>query len=425
MDKYAINVENLIKTYNLYKKPRDRIREAFSRKTYHEEFNALDDVSFRIREGECFGIIGKNGSGKSTLLKIITGVLSKTAGIVDVEGRISALLELGAGFNMEYTGIENLYLNGNIMGYTKEEMEERIPEILDFADIGDYVYQPVKTYSSGMFVRLAFAMAINVEPEILIVDEALSVGDAFFQLKCYKKFTDFKKAGKTIVFVTHDLSSVIKYCDRVMVLNNGKKVDEGEARDMVDLYKKILVGQDQENESDNKDLSRQKIELQSNVELTEKIIEYGTKEAIITEVHITNGNDEATTQIDKFDELSISFKIIFNKEILDPIVAFTLKDIKGTEICGTNNMFEGMEGFKTKPGEVYLVTFRQNIPLQGGYYFVSLGCTGMDLNGNFNVYHRLYDVVEINIVSDKDTVGYFDLNSEVKIEKWKDKKIDG
>ena len=218
----AILVKDLCKVYKLYDKPSDRLKEAFhlNRKKFKENY-ALNHVNMSIGQGETVGIIGTNGSGKSTILKIITGVLNQTSGEVLVNGRISALLELGAGFNMEYNGIENIYLNGTMIGFTEKEIEEKLPEILEFADIGDYVYQPVKTYSSGMFVRLAFAVAINIDPEILIVDEALSVGDVFFQAKCYRKFEEFKEKGKTIVFVSHDLSSISKYCDRVYLLNKG------------------------------------------------------------------------------------------------------------------------------------------------------------------------------------------------------------
>ena len=212
--KLAIEVDNVQKIYKLYDKPSDRMKEAFGfgKKKKHKLHYALKGVDMKIYQGETVGIIGTNGSGKSTILKIITGVLNPTSGRVLVNGRISALLELGAGFNMEYNGIENVYLNGTMMGFSEKEIEAKLPEILSFADIGDYVYQPVKTYSSGMFVRLAFAVAINIEPEILIVDEALSVGDVFFQAKCYHKFEEFKKMGKTIVFVSHDLSSISKYC---------------------------------------------------------------------------------------------------------------------------------------------------------------------------------------------------------------------
>ena len=221
MDNIAIKVENVTKIYKLYDKPSDRLKESLGlthKKCYVEHY-ALDQVNIEVRRGETVGIIGTNGSGKSTILKIITGVLNPTSGNIVINGRISALLELGAGFNMEYTGMENIYLNGTMIGFSKEEIDAKLQDILEFADIGDFINQPVKTYSSGMFVRLAFAVAINIEPEILIVDEALSVGDVFFQAKCYRKFEEFKEQGKTILFVSHDLSSISKYCDRLVLLN--------------------------------------------------------------------------------------------------------------------------------------------------------------------------------------------------------------
>ena len=246
MNDTAIRVENISKLYKLYDNPRDRLKESLglTKEKLYKEHYALHDVSFDIQRGETVGIIGTNGAGKSTVLKIITGVLNPTQGQVEVNGRISALLELGAGFNMEYTGIENVYLNGTMIGFSKEEIDAKLQDILDFADIGDFVYQPVKTYSSGMFVRLAFAVAINIDPEILIVDEALSVGDVFFQTKCFKKFEEFKKLGKTILFVSHDLGSISRYCDRVVLLNKGTKMAEGTPKEMVSLYKRLLVGQE-------------------------------------------------------------------------------------------------------------------------------------------------------------------------------------
>lgn len=245
MSEYAIQVKDVSKMYKLYDRNRDRLLDAFGlSKTprYHEHY-ALHNLNFSVKKGETVGIIGTNGAGKSTILKIITGVLNPTDGQVEINGRISALLELGAGFNMEYTGIENIYLNGTMIGFSREEIDKKLEDILKFADIGDFVYQPVKTYSSGMFVRLAFAVAINIEPEILIVDEALSVGDVFFQAKCYKKFEDFKKLGKTILFVSHDLGSIAKYCDRVVLLNKGTKIAEGNPKQMIGMYKKLLVNQ--------------------------------------------------------------------------------------------------------------------------------------------------------------------------------------
>lgn len=250
MSEVAIRVDDVSKLYKLYDKPSDRLKESLglTRKKLYKEHYALHNVSFDVKRGETVGIIGTNGSGKSTILKIITGVLNPSGGHVEIDGRISALLELGAGFNMEYTGIENIYLNGTMIGFSREEIDAKMQDILDFADIGDFVHQPVKTYSSGMFVRLAFAVAINIDPEILIVDEALSVGDVFFQAKCYKKFEDFKKMGKTILFVSHDLGSISKYCDRVVLLNRGKKLAEGTPKEMVSMYKRIMVNQDKAEE---------------------------------------------------------------------------------------------------------------------------------------------------------------------------------
>ena len=238
MSDYVINVKNVDKIYKLYDSNKARVADTLglTRKKNYREHYALKNMSFQVKKGECVGLIGTNGSGKSTILKIITGVLSPTKGEVEVDGRISALLELGAGFNQEYTGIENIYLNGTMLGYTKEEIDEKLDDILSFADIGDFVFQPVKTYSSGMFVRLAFAVAINIDPEILIVDEALSVGDVFFQAKCYKKFEEFKAAGKTILFVSHDLGAISKYCDRAVLINKGDKVAEGTPKEMIDIY---------------------------------------------------------------------------------------------------------------------------------------------------------------------------------------------
>ena len=253
MSDVAIKVDNVSKIYKLYDKPMDRLKESlgFTKEKKYKEHYALKNVSFDVHRGETVGIIGTNGSGKSTILKIITGVLNPSLGNVEINGRISALLELGAGFNQEYTGLQNVYLNGTMMGFTHEEVDAKLQEILDFADIGEFINQPVKTYSSGMFVRLAFAVAINIEPEILIVDEALSVGDVFFQAKCYHKFEEFKQMGKTILFVSHDLGSIGKYCDRVVLLNKGDKMAEGSPKEMIDLYKKVLVNHFEANDEKN------------------------------------------------------------------------------------------------------------------------------------------------------------------------------
>lgn len=417
----AIQVSHLEKAYKLYDKPSDRLKEALlpSKKKKYKEHYALKGVDMTVYQGETVGIIGTNGSGKSTILKIITGVLNPTGGSVSVNGRISALLELGAGFNMEYSGIENVYLNGTMMGFSKKEIDAKMEDILSFADIGDYVYQPAKTYSSGMFVRLAFAVAINIEPEILIVDEALSVGDVFFQAKCYHKFDEFKKMGKTILFVSHDLSSISKYCDRVVLLNKGVKLGEGSPKEMIDAYKQVLVGQYPLPEEEETLLEDQEIAeaagKEAGVLVNPELLEYGNKAAVIEEYKITDEKDRDTGAIIKGQKCTVHMKVRFMEDIEAPIFAFTIKNIKGVEITGTNTMVEKAFLESVKAGSVKYVTFTQNLDLQGGEYLLSLGVTGFEKE-EFQVYHRLYDVMNITVVSDKDTVGFYDMNSKISVQ---------
>lgn len=404
----VISIRGLKKMYKLYNKPSDRLKDALGFKKNNYTVNyALKGVDLDIFKGETVGIIGTNGSGKSTILKIITGVLNPTEGTVNVNGRISALLELGAGFNQEYNGIENIYLNGTMMGFTEKEIEKRLPDILEFADIGDYVYQPVKTYSSGMFVRLAFAVAINIDPEILIVDEALSVGDVFFQSKCYHKFEEFKKAGKTILFVSHDLSSIAKYCDRVVILNKGDKLNEGAPKEMIDLYKQVLVGQ----------YASDKANIESAFELKEandETLEYGSRDAVIKEVYIKDDKGNRTNAILKGSNFSIIMKVEFLNDVKSPIFAFSIKNVKGTEITGTNTMYEKAFLEDVVKGDLLEIEFNQEMNLQGGDYLLSFGVTGY-LQDTFTVYHRLYDVISVSVVSDKDTVGFYDMNSKITV----------
>lgn len=426
MENYAIRVKDISKIYKLYDKPSDRLKEALglSKKQRYKEHYALNNVSFDVKKGECIGIIGTNGSGKSTILKIITGVLNQTSGDVEINGRISALLELGAGFNMEYTGIENVYLNGTMIGFSREEIDEKLDKILEFADIGDFVNQPVKTYSSGMFVRLAFAVAINIDPEILIVDEALSVGDVFFQAKCYKKFEEFKMMGKTIVFVSHDLSSISKYCDRVILLNKGVKLQEGAAQEMVDQYKKVLVGVDVANQQKESKEShgtsigevKEGSLWKSNFTINPNLNEYGNKKAEIIDFAVIDENGLLTSSIRKGSTFTIKSKVMFKEKIYDPIFTYTFKTIKGTDVSGTNTMYEKKSIGVAEEGDIYVASFEQEMNLQGGEYLLSISCTGY-VGDEFVAYHRLYDVINVTVISDKNTVGFFDMNSKVKVEK--------
>ena len=425
MSDLAIKITNLTKIYKLYDRNRDRLKDSLglSRKANYKEHYALKNVDMEVKTGESVGIIGVNGSGKSTILKIITGVLNATSGDIEINGRISALLELGAGFNMEYTGLENVYLNGTMMGFTEKEIDERLQDILDFADIGEFIHQPVKTYSSGMFVRLAFAVAINIDPEILIVDEALSVGDVFFQAKCYHKFEEFKKMGKTILFVSHDLTSIAKYCDRVILLNKGVKLAEGNPKDMVNMYKKLLVHQlDEETLEDvsGKSAIGEKSDSgkawKDNFEINPTITDYGEKQAEIVDFAIIDQYGSYSSIIEKGSVYKVKAKVHFHETVKNPIFTITIKNKQGTDITGTNTMFERIETGTVNAGEERIVTYEQKMNLQGGDYLLSLGCTGY-VGDTFVVYHRLYDLVSFNVLSDKNTVGFFDMDSHITVEK--------
>ncbi len=397
---------------------------SLTHKSYHRDFFALSDISFDVKKGETVGIIGTNGSGKSTILKIITGVLSPTTGTAEVSGNISALLELGAGFNSEYTGLENIYMNGTMMGFSRQEMERRMDDILRFADIGDFVNQPVKTYSSGMFVRLAFALAINVDPEILIVDEALSVGDVFFQAKCYRRMEEMMKNGTTILMVSHDMGSIIKYCDKVVLLNRGHFVAQGEAGKMVDLYKKILANQTDELAEalieEKKEALGLPVEatvsdkrMKDRMNLNPEVQEYGDGRASFEDFGTLDARGNVTNLLLKGEMFTIRERVRFHAPIENPIFTYTLRDKKGTDITGTNTLFEGTEIKPVKDGDVYTVSFRQKMNLQGGEYLLSMSCTGYE-NGEHVVYHRLYNVLSLTVISNKNTVGFYDMGSEVE-----------
>ena len=501
-----ISVDQVSKVYRLYDKPIDRLLESISlrKKSYHKDFYALRDISFSVGRGEAVGIIGTNGSGKSTMLKIITGVLSATTGKVESRGSICALLELGAGFNQDYTGIENIYMNGTMMGFSKAEMDEKLPAILEFADIGDFVYQPVKSYSSGMFVRLAFALYISIDPEVLIVDEALSVGDVFFQAKCYHRMDELKRKGTTILMVTHDLGSVMKYCDRVVLFHKGEKVGEGLPGQMVDKYKKILAGKDphaeqfmeeqnflgnvdgerrgnagsggasdkadktgaggtakagnagsgvaggtngtagstETNENAGSDSGRNSGRntgeagehaeptspeagqssqkptgyMKDHLTLNPSSQQYGNGKAEILDFGVLDKDGRPGNVLLKGEEFSIKERIVFHDDIAAPIFTFTIKDKRGMDLSGTNTLFEGKEIPAVKKGDEYFCTFTQRMNLQGGEYLLSISCTGFE-EGEHTVYDRKYDITSITVLSNKNTVGIYDMESEVTLER--------
>ncbi len=366
----VISVKDLSKVYRLYDKPIDRLKESLNifHKSYHKEYYALNNLSFDIKRGETVGIIGINGAGKSTLLKIITGVLTPTGGNIEVKGKISALLELGAGFNMEYTGIENIYLNGTMMGFSKEEVDKKLDDILDFADIGDFVNQPVKTYSSGMFVRLAFAVAINVEPDILVIDEALSVGDVFFQQKCYKKIKEL--AGKsTVLIVSHDLNAMTKFCERIIVMSAGQKVFDGEPNEAIAKYFKLKQGA-LRNDKKSIELNNSDIDMYKAPDENS----YSGKMDVIIEKYFYSIDNEPFSEVcQKDDEFKISLVINSKIDIESPIIGFQIRDKYGNEVFGQTSLTSPVEQGVIKQGR-NIINFAFDWPeIREGDYFITIG----------------------------------------------------
>jgi teichoic acid transport system ATP-binding protein len=417
----AIEVKDLTKVYQLYNNPKDRLKEALNpfKKSYHHDFYAMSDVNFKIYKGETVGIIGKNGAGKSTLLKMITGVLTPSKGEINTYGTISSLLELGAGFNPEMTGLENIFLNGTLMGFSKEQMEKKVDAILEFADIGEFIHQPVKMYSSGMFARLAFSVSINVEPDILIVDEALSVGDMAFQMKCYKKFQEFQEQKRTILFVTHALDSVIRYCNRGIVIDEGKLIHDSSPKEAVDVFKKVLTNRYYDSiKEDNSSKAQQQDStelLKSNFTQSAELDVYGNGKADIYDYAILDSNNNPTAILDYNNNFNIVMKVRFNQDIQEPIFAFTLKDSKGLEITGTNSMMKHKVTGSYKKGDTISVTFSQKANIQIGKYALSLGCVSIEENG-IDVHSRIYDAILFEVIGQEQMVGFYDLESKISID---------
>ncbi|ADO58772.1 ABC transporter ATP-binding protein [Paenibacillus polymyxa] len=362
-----INIDNVVKTYKLYDKPLDRLKEAVSpfKKRYHEEYNALNGISFSVEKGDAIGILGKNGSGKSTLLKMITGVLSPSTGNIKVDGKISAILELGAGFNPEYSGRENIYLNGLMMGYSRDQMAEKLDDIIAFADIGSFIEQPVKVYSSGMFARLAFAVSINVDPDILIVDEALAVGDIRFQTKCIDKMKELKSKGTTILFVSHATEQVKRFCNKAVWIKEGKVEAIGEASEVVDEYEDFM-------KNDVVTLDNKSIVLQNHYNKVEVDPDFVVPDnpdvlAWISSVKI---NKE---KFKTFDALEVSVEYeIYRDTIPDLLLGVAIYTPKRDYIFGPNTHLENVEINRTL-GRHKMKYVIPNIPLLGGTYCVDVG----------------------------------------------------
>ncbi len=386
----AISLRNVSKSFKRYARPVDRLKELLlPGKSYAQEFWAIYDISFDIIKGETMGIIGRNGAGKSTLLQLICGTLTPTSGQVQVNGKVAALLELGAGFNPEFTGRENVYINGAIMGLSRQEIDKRFDDVAAFADIGDFINQPVKTYSSGMYVRLAFAAAIHVNPDILIVDEALAVGDMFFQAKCMARMRQMMDNGVTVLFVSHDTTSVRSLCQRCAFFEHGKLQEIGKASDVVATYMSILHGEmnkelkrevsiqksetvkerkvQQQDGNINK-ISKIYVSTLEEVELAEGVSRYGDGGAKVLDIKLLNSQNIPTNELEFNEEFTIQASISFDKKLPSFCFGYLIRDIKGIDVIGTVSTIERLELPAVEPGEVYIVEIKTTNVLNAGIY---------------------------------------------------------
>ncbi|RDY23272.1 ABC transporter ATP-binding protein [Romboutsia maritimum] len=402
MSNVAIKINHVSKIYKLYDKPIDRLKEtlSLSKKNYHKEYYALNNIAFEVEKGEVVGIIGTNGSGKSTLLKMITSVLTPTLGDIHVNGKVSALLELGAGFNPEYTGVENIYLNGTMMGYSKEEMDAKIDSIKNFADIGDFITQPVKTYSSGMFARLAFAVAINVDPDILIIDEALSVGDIRFQQKCYRKIEELKK-NKTVLIVSHDINTITKFCDKVIWIEQGNLMGIGNPIEIGKKYQAYVVDSKLEKYCKNKDINTdEKIEKISLNEIRTDIELFGDKKAIITGIGLFDmASNQMIESVLPNTKVRLVIRIKYNEKILNPIVGFTISDRLGNIILQSNSNI--LNKYIDSDNEVDHYAFEFIMPeLNEGTYTISPAIASGTIDNHIQ-HNWVHDAYVFNIIIKK------------------------
>ena len=383
-----IQATRVSKCFRIYRRPSDHLKELFTfgKRRFHEPFWALKDVDLQVDRGCCLGIIGENGSGKSTLLRVIAGVIRPTSGEIRVDGRVSALLELGAGFNPEFTGRENISLNASILGFTDAQVRERIPSIERFAEIGEFVDRPVKTYSSGMFVRLAFAIAIHMDPDVLVVDEALSVGDIFFQQRCIRRIQSLKHQGATIIFVSHDLAAVRSLADRTIWMEHGVARMQGDTDEVVSRYLAAMVTRGRREVMEEEAIGKP-LDVAEDLDLSEEALariprfiahlpnvdhRYGSGKAKVTGIGVFGSDGSTVNSVAQGDRICIRVSVEFVETVDQPNVGFMLRNRLGEDVTGTNVMFEGERLPAARSGERLSVDFIMDLPfLHAGFYYLS------------------------------------------------------
>lgn len=432
LDLAAITVRNVSKNYRLYSRPTQRLAEAlFSRKKSYREFRALSDISFDVRPGETLGIVGRNGSGKSTLLQIICGTLQPTSGSTAVRGRIAALLELGAGFNTEFTGRENVYLNATILGMSQKEIDERFPAIEAFAGLGDFIDQPVKSYSSGMFVRLAFATAIHSDPDVLIVDEALAVGDEAFQRKCFARIEQIQASGATVLFVSHAPSSVLQLCSRAILLDDGEMLMDSKPKTVIGQYQRLMnatgelaasvreeiLNVGETSQADNEPAPKAKVEHAPNLDLfdphliPQSTVEYDSDGARIHDMQILNEDGQRVNQLSMGQNYTLSYLVSFTEAAENVGFGMLIKSVGGLEIAGaTTSRSRHRHLPSVTSGEQRRVRFPFSCSLVPGTYFFNAGVT-REVDGEMVFMHRILDgsVFKVALSEDVYATGLVDI----------------
>lgn len=384
----ALRVERVSKQYRIYDRPGDRLKESLTRGRWkwHHEFWALRDVSFEVEPGTTTGIIGPNGSGKSTLLQIVTGTLEPTHGNVWYEGRVAALLELGAGFNLEFTGIENVFMNAALMGFSRNEAETLLPGIERFAEIGNFIHQPVKTYSSGMYVRLAFATAVSTDPQILIIDEALSVGDALFQHRCLRRIKQMQEGGTTILFVSHDPAAIKALCSRAILLNNGRVETDGKPADVLNRYQGLIMEREEAYDASERStassVSSANGEADAAVEEKSAALRYsyrhGDGSAEILSAELINAARQSADLVETGDPLLARMRVRFHQDIVDPCFGFLIRNRHGIHAYGANTEQKELRSGQIRRGEIVEIAFAFDCRLGPDLYSVSFAVHSED-----------------------------------------------
>jgi lipopolysaccharide transport system ATP-binding protein len=406
-------VKSISKKFKSYHSPADRLKEIIFRKRYHREIVALENISFEVGEGETLGIVGQNGAGKSTILKILSGILLPDTGSIEIDGKITGILELGTGFNPELTGIENIYMNGTFLGMTRSEIDQKKSEIMDFAELGDFIYEPIKTYSSGMLMRLAFSIAIHAEPKCFLVDEALSVGDAYFQQKCMRKIIEFKNSGGSIIFISHDMNAVKTLCDSALLLDKGHVLDYGDPKSIIDFYYGMIL---KKSHMGNTDVEV----IKANVHEKGVVSSTSTGEIKLISFNILNEQNEKVSYIESEQAVKFVCELESLKDLSEPHYGLAIRNSLGVSVFETNTYCMGVANPPLRKGQAVKITYEMEVPLSAGDYSISVGVANKGYDrGSFEEYLLLaHDIDILKVISKNDSIiysGVFNMNPQVSV----------